>query len=136
MSEKAEKVLEYIERSFTDPSFKSIMDEDLEIVSSRKMPEQYIAVSDVFKAITQFTDALTAKGRESFTPIELQLTLFTLIADMVVDTDVAPVVHAEWRYVGSNWECSNCLFPVYSKSKFYRYCPQCGARMDGGVENA
>ena len=45
--------------------------------------------------------------------------------------DVAPVVHAEWRYVGSNWECSNCLFPVYSKSKFYRYCPQCGARMDG-----
>ena len=46
--------------------------------------------------------------------------------------DVAPVVHAEWRYVGSNWECSNCLFPVYSKSKFYRYCPQCGARMDGG----
>lgn len=46
--------------------------------------------------------------------------------------DVAPVVHGEWRYVGSNWECSNCLFPVYSQSKFYRYCPQCGARMDGG----
>lgn len=46
-------------------------------------------------------------------------------------TDVAPVVHGEWRYVGSNWECSNCLFPVYSKSKFYRYCLQCGARMDG-----
>lgn len=46
--------------------------------------------------------------------------------------DVVKVVHGEWRYVGSNWECSNCLFPVYSKSKFYRYCPQCGARMDGG----
>lgn len=46
--------------------------------------------------------------------------------------DVVPAVHGEWRYVGSNWECSNCLFPVYSKSKFYRYCPQCGARMEGG----
>lgn len=45
--------------------------------------------------------------------------------------DVAPVVHAQWRYVGSNWECSNCLFPVYSKSKYYHYCPQCGARMGG-----
>lgn len=135
-NEMAEKVLEYIERSFTDPSFHPIMDGDLEIVMSGKMPEQYIGVSDVFKAITQFANALTAKGRESFTPMELQLTLFTLIADVVVDTDVAPVVHAEWRYVGSNWECSNCLFPVYSKSKFYRYCPQCGARMDGGVENA
>ena len=84
----AEKVLEYIERSFTDPSFKPIIGGDLEIVASGKMQEQYVAVSDVFKAITQFTDALTAKGRESFTPVELQLTLFTLIADMVVDKDV------------------------------------------------
>lgn len=50
----------------------------------------------------------------------------------LIPADVVEVVHGEWRYVGSNWECSNCLFPVYSKSKFYRYCPQCGARMDGG----
>ena len=88
MSEKAEKILEYIERSFTDPSFQPIIGGGLEIVASGKMQEQYVAVSDVFKAIIQFTDALTAKGRESFTPMELQLTLFTLIADMVVDKDV------------------------------------------------
>ena len=68
-NEKAERVLEYIERSFTDPSFQPIMDGDLEIVASGKMQEQYVAVSDVFKAITQFTNALTAKGRESFTPM-------------------------------------------------------------------
>lgn len=48
--------------------------------------------------------------------------------------DVAPVVHARWRYVGSNWECSCCLFPVPRKSSFYHWCPQCGARM-GGEEN-
>ena len=86
-NEMAEKVLEYIERSFTDPSFQPIIGGDLEIVASGKMPEQYVRVSDVFKVITQFADALTAKGRESFTPLELQLTLFTLIADMVVDKD-------------------------------------------------
>ena len=84
----AEKVLEYLERSFTDPSFRPIMGGDLEIVMSGKMPEQYVRVSDVFKVITQFADALTAKGKESFTPLELQLTLFTLIADEVVDKDV------------------------------------------------
>lgn len=84
----AEKVLEYLERSFTDPSFQPILGGDFEIVMSSKMPEQYVRVSDVFKVITQFADALTAKGRESFTPMELQLTLFTLIADMVVDKDV------------------------------------------------
>ena len=87
MSDKAEKILEYIERSFTDPSFQPVLGEDLEIVESGKMPEQYVRVSDVFKVITQFANALTAKGRESFTPLELQLTLFTLIADMVVDKD-------------------------------------------------
>lgn len=48
--------------------------------------------------------------------------------------DVAPVVHARWRYVGSNWECSCCLFPVPRKSSFYHWCPQCGARMDGEEE--
>lgn len=48
--------------------------------------------------------------------------------------DVAPVLHARWRYVGSNWECSCCLFPVPRKSSFYHWCPQCGARMDGEEE--
>lgn len=96
-NEKAEKVLEYIERSFTDSSFQPIIGGDLEIVASGKMPEQYVGVSDVFRAITQFANALTAKGRESFTPMELQLTLFTLIAGVVVDKDVAEVVR-----------CKNC----------------------------
>lgn len=64
--------------------------------------------------------------------VDLQNEIIMTIEKNTEPADVAPVVHAEWRYVGSNWECSNCLFPVYSKSKFYRYCPQCGARMDGG----
>lgn len=88
MSEKAERVLEYIERSFTDPSFQPSAGEEFEIAKMFKSPEQYVRVSDVFKVITQFADALTAKGKESFTPLELQLTLFTLIADEVVDKDV------------------------------------------------
>lgn len=65
--------------------------------------------------------------------------------------DVAPVVHARWvdahgdRRVA---ECSACkeqlevtfdgpssdeLFAWFAR--FYRYCPHCGARMDGGPED-
>lgn len=95
-NEKAKKVLEYIERSFTDPAFQPSEDEELEIVEMFKSPEQYyVGVSDVFEAITQFADALTAKGRESFTPTELQLTLFTLIADVATDKDVVEVVRCK-----------------------------------------
>lgn len=110
-NKKAEKVLEYIERSFTDPSFQPIMAGDLEIVMSGKMPEQYVGVSDVFETITQFANALTAKGRESFTPMELQLTLFTLIADVVVDKDVVEVVR-----------CEDCLHYIPWGSRDYGQC--------------
>lgn len=94
-NEMAEKVLKYIEQSFTDPAFQPIADEELVIVERFKSPEQYVGVSDVFEAITQFANALTAKGRESFTPMELQLTLFTLIADVVTDKDVVEVVRCK-----------------------------------------
>lgn len=55
--------------------------------------------------------------------------------------DVAPVVHGRWRNtVDCDWECSRCGMDWY----FYEenpiemgvhYCPNCGARMDGGAEN-
>lgn len=56
---------------------------------------------------------------------------FAKIIEKLPAADVAPVVHARWRYVGINWECSCYLFPVPRKSSFYHWCPQCGARMDG-----
>ena len=50
--------------------------------------------------------------------------------------DVAPVKHGHWRQVDeSKCECSNCgivaligLYPHGDKN----YCPNCGAKMDGG----
>lgn len=51
--------------------------------------------------------------------------------------DAAPVVHARWiasdKYKGF-LTCSNCtdtyVAPEWLKEAKWRYCPQCGARMD------
>lgn len=50
--------------------------------------------------------------------------------------DVAPVRHGQWRLYGADkrgrggiWMCTGCkgLYPYKN-----RYCPNCGAKMDGG----
>ena len=53
--------------------------------------------------------------------------------------DVAPVVHGQWKASGGLLECQNCG-EIYStlggnEGKAWDYCPDCGARMDGGSEN-
>lgn len=46
--------------------------------------------------------------------------------------DVAPVRHGRWeRYTKNLRECSNCGYVVSIR---YDYCPNCGAKMDGGVD--
>ena len=43
--------------------------------------------------------------------------------------DVKPVVRAKWLDdFTSDWVCMNCLEP--SPSKRYKYCPNCGAKME------
>lgn len=56
--------------------------------------------------------------------------------------DVAPVVHAEWVVCGDGdnvpWMCSHCCKTTAHKYKviYGKYCPNCGARMDGGDNDA
>ena len=49
--------------------------------------------------------------------------------------DVAPVRHGRWidarEYCG-DYMCSNCE-ALYGTNKF-NYCPNCGAKMDGGAD--
>ena len=52
--------------------------------------------------------------------------------------DVAPVRHAEWVVCGDGdnvpWMCSHCGKTTAHKYKviYGKYCPNCGAKMDGG----
>ena len=56
--------------------------------------------------------------------------------------DVAPVVHEKWML--DRWpswphrECSRCKIMIPRTKEvpdpYWQYCPNCGARMDGGME--
>ena len=58
--------------------------------------------------------------------------------------DVAPVVHGRWepcfdencRCLWGFGKCSNCGQEYYAHAiDHYKYCPICGAKMDGGNDN-
>lgn len=47
--------------------------------------------------------------------------------------DVAPVVHGRWIALHDEFcTCSICKYPVYLMWDQTNYCPNCGAKMDGG----
>ncbi len=64
-----------------------------------------------------------------------------MIADAIPAADVAPVRHGCWERVipsksAAKWStrvsCSNCHSAGYAH---HNYCPNCGAKMDGGAGN-
>lgn len=48
--------------------------------------------------------------------------------------DVAPVVHGKWILNDDQvYECNDCGYiPSFDGYTYFNYCPNCGARMDGG----
>ena len=53
--------------------------------------------------------------------------------------DAVPVVHGRWNNMDgykTRKVCSECGWDVPEYGRFYSYCPNCGAKMNGGIENA
>ena len=55
--------------------------------------------------------------------------------------DVAPVVHGRWiekeKYTfGIMYDCSLCEDRILDNGHPWKYCPNCGAKMDGGDDNS
>lgn len=53
---------------------------------------------------------------------------------------VAPVVYSRWAHIGGDeWCCTACGFVITTEGSWDRpvkkYCPNCGAKMDGGSDN-
>lgn len=64
--------------------------------------------------------------------------------DAIPAADVAPVKHGRWK-LEENWEtgygvyvhvCTACNAITPVNVSRYKYCPNCGAKMDGGVDDA
>ena len=61
------------------------------------------------------------------------------ILEKLPAADVVPVVHARWNNMDgykTRKVCSECGWDVPEYGKFYSYCPNCGAKMDGGDNGA
>ena len=82
----------------------------------------------------------------SLIPQSMDITMGYAIAKDLIRkapvADVAPVVHGKWSIVWVDqghidmekmYKCSVCGGRKYND---YRYCPECGAYMDGGSLNA
>lgn len=74
---------------------------------------------------------------QSFTSADIEGIVCSIPA-----ADVRPVVHAHWKPVvtvgGAGFlECSQCGYKEHDHVKYTRFnfCPNCGARMDGGAAN-
>ena len=54
----------------------------------------------------------------------------------LVSMDAAPVVHSKWRFnndgSGTCQRCHRHTMNCWDHDSSFRYCPDCGAKMDGG----
>ena len=77
--------------------------------------------------------------REIYNDIEEHIKKLGCI-DFIARADVQEIKHGEWKLCYEDWrmqiagdECSACGFQHYGTCiSHYHYCPNCGAKMDGG----
>ena len=103
------------------------------------MNDEYIRRDDAIEEINKWLDsvgtALVGKA----------MSYYGELIGCIEDTpaaDVAPVVHEKWLL--DRWpswphrECSRCKIMIPRTKEvpdqYWQYCPNCGARMDGGNE--
>lgn len=58
---------------------------------------------------------------------------FGTMVDALPAADVVEVKHGEWKKRGNELKCSCCKLICYSNNDDWSFCPNCGAKMDGGT---
>lgn len=95
------------------------------------MPE-YITKEQAIDVVHEAIANIVNSDSESVNLTDLEIEIQMTITDYTDAADVAPVVHASWFGQFGLGRCSCCGFPKKLLKISCDYCPQCGARMDGG----
>jgi hypothetical protein len=115
--------------------------------NGRMRMAEYKDISDLKKQISDFKKVVHSPNGDYLTGYVCALSATEGIIAGLPDADVVEVVHGRWEDDGT---CSNCkgLNPTYRANKWsaefpdflghfdhLNYCPNCGAKMDGGNED-
>ena len=97
---------------------------------------EYISRNAVITTIKNYGKGAITEGMKTLDPVDDIVALAGAIEWLQV-ADVAPVVHGRWEMRRNSWYCVNCnkgykiTYGLIATSA-YNYCPNCGAKMDGG----
>lgn len=91
---------------------------------------------DADALMREFTGFVAPANRSDLEPPPTWNDAVSLLGSAPTIANVAPVVHGEWELLDGieprRYGCSLCK--CLSWYGTYNYCPNCGAKMDGGVE--
>lgn len=106
-----------------------------------------ISRSALLKRIDEFYDELAENHKN--TPNHAEA--FCMIDNLIMEqptVEAEPVVHGAWivedkglSMNANTWQvqraflykCNLCNYHTGNQGKYFKYCPNCGAKMDGGV---
>ena len=105
------------------------------VIDDWKTPAEYIDREAAIKAMEKADCTLISSDAD-----DCKADYLREIIESVPVADVAPVVHGEWVHLGGDeFCCTNCGFIISDwelPPQEYCYCLKCGAKMDGGVDDA
>ena len=105
-----------------------------------KFSEQEKQLADIFAESWEYCRSHVCKDCEYMPSGEHRKMLMCMscqYAKRLIAADVVPVKHGHWN-VGYFHDrvCSCCTHPSNDLGNYpYKFCPHCGAKMDGGDEN-
>lgn len=103
------------------------------------METEYIKKPVLKIAVKSYFKHLIDKGKYKINVLDANADINRIISEMPA-ADVAEVKHGKWiekeTYLGTYYDCSICgesfcFIEGSPTDNLYKYCPNCGAKMDG-----